>query len=94
MNRVLFSHSSDEWETPQDLFDKLDNEFHFELDVCASDDNHKCSLYLTKLDMCYVWDNYRVWCNPPYSNIKNWVKRCSEHSNLAVMLLPARTDTR
>lgn len=96
MNKVLFSHKSDEWETPQDLFNKLNDEFHFELDVCASHSNHKCPLYFTKLDMCLpnAWDNYRVWCNPPYSDIPFWVKRCSEHSALAVMLLPARTDTK
>ena len=39
ISRVIFSHSSDEWETPQDIFDALDKEFHFTLDPCSTDDN-------------------------------------------------------
>lgn len=34
-----------EWGTPQDLYDKLDAEFHFTLDVCASDGMQKCERY-------------------------------------------------
>lgn len=96
MNKVLFSHESDEWETPQELFDELDQEFHFELDVCASDDNHKCKDYYTVFDdgLNQTWFNCNVWCNPPYSNIKQWAKRCFDHKGLAVMLVPARTDTK
>ena len=45
---VLFSSRSEDWETPQEFFDKLDAEFHFTLDPCASAENHKCELYFTK----------------------------------------------
>ena len=31
-----------------DLFNKLNEEFHFNLDPCASADNHKCNRYFTK----------------------------------------------
>lgn len=34
-----------QWETPTDLFRKLDDEFHFTLDVCASDGMQKCPRY-------------------------------------------------
>lgn len=34
-----------EWGTPQDLFDRLDREFHFTLDVCASDGMQMCQRY-------------------------------------------------
>lgn len=34
-----------EWGTPKDLFDKLDAEFHFTLDVCASDGMQMCQRY-------------------------------------------------
>ena len=44
----LFSSKTPEWATPQDFFDKLDEEFHFDLDVCATDENAKCSRYFTK----------------------------------------------
>lgn len=46
--RVLVSSSNDEWSTPQSIFDELDSEFHFTLDPCATDQNHKCMLYYTQ----------------------------------------------
>lgn len=48
MDKVLFSRKSDEWETPLDLFDKLDAEFNFNLDPCATDENHKTPMYFTR----------------------------------------------
>ena len=47
-SNTLFSSASCEWETPQDIFDSLDSEFHFTLDPCATDENHKCKKYYTK----------------------------------------------
>lgn len=47
---TLFSRRSDEWETPQEFFQELDKEFHFDLDACASDGNHKCDMYYTAAD--------------------------------------------
>ena len=46
--KVMFSSMTDEWETPQDLFDRLDQEFCFDLDPCANETNHKCEKYFTK----------------------------------------------
>ena len=43
----LFTSTTDDWATPQDLFDQLDKTFHFTLDVCASADNAKCKRYFT-----------------------------------------------
>ena len=51
---VLFSSASEEWATPQDVFDALDAEFDFNLDPCATDENHKCAEYFTK-----EWDGLR-----------------------------------
>lgn len=44
----VFSSTTDEWETPQDLFDKLNSIFCFTLDACADEKNHKCEKYFTK----------------------------------------------
>ena len=44
---LMFSSKSDLWETPQDLFDEPDKEFHFTLDVCALPENTKCTAYYT-----------------------------------------------
>ena len=32
------------WETPDDLFQKLNKEFNFTLDVCANKENHKLDI--------------------------------------------------
>lgn len=48
ITKGLFSSNTDEWYTPLDFFKKLDNEFHFNLDPCATDENHKCNKYFTK----------------------------------------------
>ena len=97
LNKGLFSSATDVWETPQDFFDALNDEFHFTLDVCAGALNHKCERYYLKAEdgLSRDWSGETVWCNPPYGReIGRWVKKCSEHDGVAVMLLPARTDTR
>ena len=100
MNKeLMFSSKTDLWETPQDLFDKLNNEFHFTLDVCATPENAKCEEFYTKEQdgLSQPWKGV-VWCNPPYGKqIGSWVRRgffASLSGNTVVMLLPARTDTR
>ena len=47
MNKVLFSRQSDEWETPKDVFEGLNAEFHFTLDPCATEQTAKCEKYYT-----------------------------------------------
>lgn len=44
------SSNTDEWATPQELFNKLNNEFNFTLDPCSNEYNHKCDKYYTKED--------------------------------------------
>lgn len=44
----LFTSNTDEWYTPLDFFKALDREFHFNLDPCATDENHKCDKYFTR----------------------------------------------
>ena len=100
MNKeVLFSSKTDLWETPQDFFEKLDQEFGFELDVCALPENAKCSRYFSPMDDGLEQDWTGVcWCNPPYGReIEKWVKKAyisAIEGATVVMLLPARTDTR
>nr|DAP69524.1 MAG TPA: DNA N-6-adenine-methyltransferase [Caudoviricetes sp.] len=101
MNKeVMFSSKTEMWETPQELFEELNNEFHFALDVCATAENAKCEKYYTpEIDgLSQPW-NGTVWCNPPYGRqIGKWVFAASVASGVrnatVVMLLPARTDTR
>lgn len=100
MNKVLFSSNSNEWETPQELFDTLNDEFHFTLDPCSTKDNHKCKKFFTLEDdgLNQDWGGEIVFCNPPYGrDIIKWVKKCYDHfknNGVSVMLIPARTDTK
>ena len=74
----VFSSDSDEWATPQDLFDSLDQEFGFTLDVCADDSNHKVARYFTKEQdgLTQDWQNEVCWMNPPYGDgIPKWVEK-------------------
>src|SRR6266481_4639265 len=86
------------WEPPQEFFNKLDDEFHFELDVCAQDSNHKCERYITPEMDGLICEWYgRCWMNPPYGReIGKWVRKAwseSQRGCLVVCLVPARTDT-
>lgn len=95
---ACFMSNRQDWETPQWLFDQLNEEFGFTVDVCASEQNHKCDRFYTEEDdgLSKDWTGERVWCNPPYgkSKIPAWAKKCAESNcEVAVMLVPARTDT-
>jgi site-specific DNA-methyltransferase (adenine-specific) len=97
---LMFSSETDLWSTPQEFYNKLNEEFNFTLDPCATKDNAKCSLYFTKEEdgLKQDWSGEVVFCNPPYGrDIKDWVKKCYEESRSqntkVVMLIPARTDT-
>lgn len=95
---VHFSSKSNEWSTPDDFFQKLNEEFRFNLDPCASPDNAKCERYFTIKDdgLTRVWGtDARVFVNPPYgTQIKKWIEKCAtEKTEVTVMLIPARTDT-
>ncbi|MEN2381712.1 DNA N-6-adenine-methyltransferase [Staphylococcus warneri] len=96
---VHYSSKSNEWATPQNLFDKLNDEFNFTLDPCATDENAKCSKYFTFEDdgLSKDWSNDVVFMNPPYGReIKKWIKKAYEESlngATVVCLIPARTDT-
>ena len=99
---VLLSSKKMDWATPQDFFDKLNEEFYFTLDPCADDLNHKCKKYYTEEQdgLQQDWSGEKVFCNPPYGrDVPKWVKKCYDETHtgdclLAVMLLHARTDTR
>ncbi len=98
LNDVHFSSKSDDWETPQALYDSLNERYHFELDVCASAESAKCARYFNReMDgLKQPWTG-RCWMNPPYGReIGKWVKKAYETAQkgegFVVCLLPARTD--
>ena len=97
----MFSSNTDLWATPQSFYDKLNDEFRFNLDPCATPENAKCEKYFTKEvnGLTQNWGGYNVFCNPPYGReLSKWVKKAYEESlkpnTTVVMLIPARTDTK
>ena len=87
-----------DWGTPQDLFDELNAEFPFTLDVCATTGNAKCQSFYIRDALALPWRQNTWlgwwWCNPPYGReLREWVKKGVEERH-GVMLVPARTDTR
>ena len=95
---VHFSSESDNWATPQELFDKLNQVHQFTLDVCASPENAKCPAYFTKEQdgLKQHWSG-SIWMNPPYGReISKWMEKAYQegiNGNNVVCLVPARTDT-
>lgn len=96
-----FSSESDEWNTPQWLFDALDKEFGFTLDPCSTWDgsNAKCKQHYTLRDngLLKHWGTETVFMNPPYSAVYDWIRKAygAAHEGATVVcLIPARTDTR
>jgi len=98
---VGFSSKSSEWDTPQDFFDKLNAQFDFTLDPCATEASAKCDTYFTPEDdgLSQSWKGHTVFVNPPYGRgIGAWLKKgyeeSKQHNTMVVMLIPSRTDTK
>lgn len=83
MNKVLFSSNSDEWATPQEFFNSINKEFEFDLDPCATQENHKCDKYYTIEEdgLSNKW-------------VEKAFRESKEDNTLVVMLIPSRTDTK
>lgn len=98
-------HVDDRALTPEE-FAKLHARFNFTIDVAASEKNAKLPrFYTVETDgLKASWAGERVYCNPPYSNIRPWLEkawaemskmRAEDCPEIVVMLLPAnRTEQR
>jgi phage N-6-adenine-methyltransferase len=97
---VLFSHKSDEWSTPQHIFDNLNHKYNFTLDPASDGTNNKCVKHYTPKEngLSQSWHGETVFINPPYSKTYDWVSKAYHEAmggnTTIVMLLPARTDTK
>jgi phage N-6-adenine-methyltransferase len=96
----MFSSVKTDWETPQNFFNNLDDEFHFTLDVCATGKNTKCKNFISleQDSLSKKWDGV-CWMNPPYGRLSTpaWIKKAYEESldgATVVCLVPSRTDTK
>lgn len=98
--QLFGSKETDEWETPDHLYNELDKEFDFTMDVAASEHNYKHPCYYTINDNA-LFQNWgkTVFCNPPYSKVygfleKAWVELKKGNTETAVFLTFANTDTK
>lgn len=107
---VAHSSKTDEWATPQATFDKLNEEFHFGLDVCALQSSAKADVWYgpdhpdtsKRNGLAQDWFDdaagLAVWMNPPYGkHIGDWMQKAADEADrgaTVVCLIPARTDTR
>ena len=88
--KLMFSSACDNWKTPSDVYNKLDQEFNFDFDPCPLNDNPDFDGLAIEWGKC-------SFVNPPYSDISNWCKKAYEEylkGKTVVMLIPSRTDTR
>lgn len=89
-------HVDDRALTPEE-FAKLDARFGFTIDVAASERNRKTQRFFSVANcgLSASWAGERVYCNPPYSDIRPWIEKAWRETaaELVVMLLPAnRTE--
>jgi site-specific DNA-methyltransferase (adenine-specific) len=85
---------TDKWATPWPVFNALDREFGFTVDVCAEPRTAKCRRFYTEQDdaLSFPWSQEIAFCNPPYSNIGPWMHQALSSilcGTTTVMLLPA-----
>jgi site-specific DNA-methyltransferase (adenine-specific) len=90
MKQIPMTSLSEHWRTPEALYRVLDDEFHFDFDPCPGGDNVEDGT----APMFCSWTGRRVFCNPPYGpKIRGFIERGVE-ADVAVFLIPSRTDTR
>ena len=97
--QLSISQKNDQWETPPDLFQLGCDYFDFEptLDLCATNFNKKCKLFIKNYALDMDWDN-DSWLNPPYSNVKDWIRKAYfshiKYNVSGLALIFAKTDTK
>lgn len=64
----------DDRRTPDELWLPLHDEFRFTLDAAARPWNSKTPRHCTD-GLSESWAGERVWCNPPFSDVRPWVEK-------------------
>ena len=97
---ATFNLSKDNlWETPPDLFEFGCNLFNFrpEIDVCATAQDKKSELFIGEDSLNKEWKR-DFWMNPPYSNVKDWIRKAYfshiKYNVSGLALLFAKVDTK
>lgn len=86
---------NNEWETPDELFQRWHERFKFTVDAAARAHNTRLEEFFTD-GLAADWRGHNVWCNPPYGRgeLEKWTKKAAERrAEIAVLLLPVDTST-
>lgn len=99
-HRVMTASTTTVRETPKEIYEYLDGQMHFTIDVCANEKNHKHPRYFSEDDngLAQSWEGETFFCNPPYGKqIFGWVSKardsCIHDGAMGALVLPARVDT-
>ena len=94
-----FKSQSIEYSTPQVLFNVMNDLYTFEVDVCASITNKKCSSFFTKEDdsLTKEWIG-NCWMNPPFNKqlgkfVLKMHQEYKKHNGIKCALIPVRSNT-
>lgn len=99
--QVHFSSLTDKWNTPQSIYQQLDEEFHFDFDPCPSNFFRETlferpqSTEIDRDGLLCEWGDVN-FVNPPYSQIDRWIKKGWKEfrkGKTVIFLIPSRTDT-
>lgn len=104
-SKVLWKSTNSNWQTDIEFYNQLDEEFHFTLDPCTTEDNPlgtQCFFTPKEDGLKQSWIGHIAYVNPPYSRKKgepyDWVEKSYTESRnentTVVMLLASRTDTK
>ncbi len=101
--QTIHSSKRHDWQTPQELFESLDQVFRFQLDAAASSENKKCLRYFSTRPLSNAFDHSWnvggwVWVNPPYGKqVGRWFDKAISESDKGariVMMCMACTETK
>jgi len=90
-DRIHFSHKTIKWNTPSQVYKRLDYEFHFSFDPCIPSFSG-----FTGNGLKEPWKG-NVFCNYPYDEALKWVQKgwrelCKGNAKLIVFLMPFKVN--
>ena len=91
MSGYMPKSKTDKWQTPPDLYNKLNEEFNFTFDPCP------ITWELGDPDGLEIEWGTSTFVNPPYSKVALWIKKSYDEwkkGKTVVMLINAITDTK
>jgi phage N-6-adenine-methyltransferase len=87
---IYSGNKLDDWETPKELFEKLDSIFEFSFDLAASEKNKKTKKFFSVKEdsLSQDWNDIfgTAFLNPPFSKAKSFFKKASESKNPIVAI--------